>query len=297
MKAVKYTRYGSPEVLQVVEIEKPQPQSHELLVKVKSTTVTAADWRLRKADPFLARLFNGIFRPKRINILGFELSGIVEETGSAVTQFQTGDAIFAYCGLRFGAYAEFKCFKENDMIVKKPDAISFDEAAAIPVGGATALKMLRKIKPDSGQKLLIYGASGSVGTFTVQLAKYFGYHITGVCSGQNTELVKSLGSDIVVDYTLQDIISLDYRFDIIIDAVGKLPPAHLKKLLLPKGQFISVRGRYTIHQNDLDFLRELLENGQLKSVIDRKYSLENIKDAHRYAESWRKKGNVIITVS
>lgn len=297
MKAVKYYRYGSPEVLQVTETEKPKPQSNEILVRIKSTTVTAADWRLRKADPFLARLFNGLFRPKRVNILGFELSGIVEETGSGVSKFQKGDAIVAYCGLKFGAYAEFKCFSEDEIIVKKPAALSFDEAAAIPVGGATALKMLQKIKSVSGKKILVYGASGSVGTYSVQLAKHFGFHVTGVCSGQNSELVKSLGSDVVIDYTTQDIASTDNRFDAIIDAVGKLPLSNLKKLLLPKGQIVSVRGRYKIEQKDLNFLVQLAEKRILKPVIDRKYPLDKIIEAHHYAESWQKKGNVIISVS
>lgn len=297
MKAVKYYRYGTPEVLQVAETEKPNPGSNEILVRIKSTTVTAADWRLRKADPFLARLFNGLLRPKRVNILGFELSGIVEETGSAVTKFKKGDAIFAYCGLKFGACAEFKCFGEDELIVKKPDELSFDEAASIPVGGATALKMLQKIQSVPGKRILVYGASGSVGTYSVQLAKHFGFHVTAVCSGQNSELVKSLGSDIVIDYTSQDITSTDNRYDAIIDAVGKLPLSLLKKLLLPKGQIVSVRGRYKIEQNDLNFLGQLAEKGILKPVIDRKYPLDKIIDAHRYAETWRKKGNIIITVS
>ena len=296
MKAIVYTEYGSPDVLQLKEVSKPVPKENEVLVKIFSTTVTAGDWRLRKADPFVARLFNGLFRPKRVNILGFELAGVIEETGSKVESFKKGDSVFASCGLKFGAYAEYKCIPVNDLIALKPSNMTFDEAATVPIGGLTALGFIKKAGVTKGDKLLIYGASGSVGAFAVQLGKYFGANVTAVCSSANIDLVKSLGADIVIDYTTEDFTKIKNRFDIIFDAVGKTSKSACKNILKPEGKYVSVMGSPDKNPNDLLFLKDLIESGKLKTVIDRRYTLEQIREAHAYVENFHKKGNVVIKV-
>ncbi len=296
MKAIVYEKYGTADVLNLREIDKPIPKNDEVLIKTISTSVSAADWRLRKADPFLARIFNGLFKPKRVKILGFEISGIVEETGKNVTDFKKGDAVFAYCGLKFGGYAEYICLKETDIITHKPENMSFEEAGTTALGSLTALFFLRKANVSNSQKILIYGASGSVGTFAIQLAKYFGAEVTSVCSKKNINLVKSLGADYSIDYTTTAISSLQEKFDIIFDAVGKISNSDCRKIMSINGKFISVKSQSKPTKTDLHFIKELIESGKLISIIDRTYKLKDIRDAHRYVEQFRKSGNVAVLV-
>lgn len=296
MKAIVYEKYGTADVLNLTEIDKPIPKNDEILIKIISTSVSAADWRLRKANPFLVRIFNGLFKPKRVKILGFEISGIVEKTGKNVSGFKKGDAVFAYCGLKFGGYAEYLCLKETDIIEQKPENMSFEEAATTPLGSLTALYFLRKANVSKGQKILIYGASGSVGTFAIQLAKYFGAKVTSVCSQKNIDLVKSLGTDYSIDYTTTDITSLKEKFDVIFDAVGKISKSDFRKILSHNGRFVSVKSQSRPAQNDLHFIKMLIESENLISIIDKTYKLKDIREAHRYVEQFRKRGNVAVLV-
>lgn len=296
MKAIVYEKYGTADVLNLTEIDKPIPKNDEILIKIISTSVSAADWRLRKANPFLVRIFNGLFKPKRVKTLGFEISGIVEKTGKNVSGFKKGDAVFAYCGLKFGGYAEYLCLKETDIIEQKPENMSFEEAATTPLGSLTALYFLRKANVSNGQKILIYGASGSVGTFAIQLAKYFGAKVTSVCSQKNIDLVKSLGTDYSIDYTTTDITSLKEKFDVIFDAVGKISKSDFRKILSHNGRFVSVKSQSRPTQNDLHFIKMLIESENLISIIDKTYKLKDIREAHRYVERFRKRGNVAVLV-
>lgn len=297
MKAVVYERYGSPDVLELREVNKPIPKDNEVLVKIYATTVTAGDWRLRKADPFLARLFNGLFKPKRVKILGFEVSGVIEAVGKNVETFQRGDAVFASCGFRFGGYAEYTCLPVNDVIALKPSNMSFEQAAAVPIGGLTALRLLKQAEIKKGCHVLIYGASGSVGTFAVQIAKALDAKVTAVCSATNVNMVKQLGADEIIDYTKEDFTKTSSRFDIIVDAVGKTSKSVCKHLLKTGARYVSVTGSPKSNPGDLLFLKGLIESGNLVTVIDKRYTLEQIREAHAYVESFRKKGNVVINVS
>lgn len=296
MKAVVYKKYGSPDVLELTDIPKPSPQKNEVLIKIHATTVSAGDWRLRKADPFLARIFNGLFKPKRVQILGFELAGVVEEVGEKVTTLKKGDPVFASCGLRFGGYAEYTCLPENELIALKPSNISFEAAAAVPIGGLTALRLLKQAGIKAGDQVLIYGASGSVGTFAVQIARAFGAEVTAVCGTSNVDMVYQLGANRVIDYKKDDFTVTDRRFNIILDAVGKTSKAASKHLLKPGGTYVSVTGSPKTAPDDLIVLKELIEAGKLVPVIDRTYTLEQIREAHTYVESFRKKGNVVIKI-
>lgn len=307
MKAVVCTKYGAPEVLQLKELAKPAPKSDEVLIKIFASAVTASDcivrgFKIPRWHPMGLRMGIAIgFRKPRNPILGLVLAGEIESIGSSVTRFKKGDPVYAFTMLRFGAYAEYKCLPENGVIALKPPHLTYEEATTIPYGGMIALHFLKKGNIQSGHKVLIYGASGAIGTAAVQIAKYFGAEVTGVCSTMNLELVRSLGADHVIDYTKEDAVSSGKTYNLILDAVGKSKgstfKAQCKKALTPNGKYVSVDdGDPKLHSESLTFLNELIQAGKLKPVIDRCYPLEQIVEAHRYVDQGHKKGNVVITV-
>jgi len=323
MKAIIWTKYGSPDVLQLKEVEKPTPKENEVLIRVYATTVTAGDCEMRSLKlPFLLwiplRLYNGLRKPKRITILGQELAGKIESVGKNVKLFKRGDQVFAATDFSMGAYAGYICLPEEGVITKKPANISYEEAAAIPLGGLNALHFLRKGNIQSGQKVLINGAGGSIGTIAVQLAKYYEAEVTGVDSTGKLNMLRSIGADLVIDYTQEDFTKNDKTYDIIFDVVGKASFSGSIRSLTKKGIYLLgnpslsriFRGRWTsmisskkvisetasYKTEDLIFLKELFKAGEIKSVIDRRYPLEQVSEAHRYVETGQKKGNVVITV-
>jgi NADPH:quinone reductase-like Zn-dependent oxidoreductase len=310
--------------VRIEEVEKPVPKDNEVLVRVRATTVCAADWRLRKADPFFVRFIVGLRRPTKVRTLGMEFAGTVEAVGKAVTRFRAGDEVFGGTGFQFGAHAEYVCVAEGGTLAAKPRNMTFAEAAAVMFGGFSALHFLRKGKIEAGQKVLIYGASGSVGVFAVQLAKYFGAKVTAVCSTGNLALVKSLGADEVVDYTKEDFSQAGRVYDMVFDAVGKSGFARSLRCL-KRGRpyvrvgasggalailgstvasvFVSMTGAAKViggvaggTPEDQIFLKGLIEEGKLRTVIDRCYPLANIVEGHRLAEGGHKKGHVVIMV-
>lgn len=326
MKAIVWTKYGPPDGLQLQEVAKPAPKDNEVLIRIYATTITAGDLQLRGLKlPLVlrlpARLYLGLRRPTRIRILGQELAGEIEAVGKDVTRFREGDQVFAWTGLRLGAYAEYTCLPARGVLAIKPSTMSYEEAATLPVGGLEAAYFMRKGNIQSGQNVLINGAGGSIGTWAVQLAKYFGADVTGVDSTEKLDVLRSLGADHVIDYTREDFTKRGETYDVIFDVVGKAPFSRSVRALKQNGLFLlgnpplsaAVRGRWISRRTgkkviawaartasetteDINFLKELIEAGKIKAVIDRCYPLEQTAEAHRYADAGHKKGNVVITI-
>ena len=318
MKAVVHDSYGPPEVLRLEDVEKPVPEEDEVLVKVHATTVNRTDTAFRGAEPFVSRFFTGLRRPKW-RITGYELAGEVDAVGAAVTEFAVGDRVFGANVGRYGAHAEFVCVPESAPLAKMPSGVSFEEAAAICDGAILTLNALRPAGALTGKKLLVYGASGSMGTAGVQLGKYFGAHVTAVCDTKHLELVRSLGADEVVDYTQEDFTKNGETYDVVFDAVGKHSFRRCRRSLKPGGSYLPTDGFHNLilipltrlvgdkrvllaippryRKEDVRLLRRLLEDGSYRAVIDRSYPLEQVVEASRYVETGQKTGNVVLTVS
>ena len=320
MKAITYSQYGPPDVLRLTELAKPSPGPNEVLVRTHTTSVTSGDWRARSLDmppgfKLIARLMFGMTKPRQ-SVLGGEIAGVVERVGDEVSQFQVGDRVFAFTGSALGCYVECKCFPEDGLIVGMPDNLGFEEAAALSFGGTTALDFFRKANLQEGESVLINGASGGVGTAAVQIAKHLGATVTGVCSGANAALVESLGADRVIDYQSEDFAASGQKYDVIMDTVGTAPFSRSKPCLNESGRLLLVLGglsdmlrmpwvaatgtkRIVVgaaaeRRDDLLTLAQLAEAGRFKPVIDRRYAVDQIVEAHRYVDSGRKKGNVVV---
>lgn len=322
MKAVVYKKYGPPEVLQLIEVAKPTPRNHEILIKTHATTVTSADWRVRSLNVpvgfgFISRLVFGVSRPRQ-PILGTEIAGEIESVGKDVSKFKVGDQVFAFSDTGMGCHAEYKCMPEDGAVALKPPNLTCDEAAALSFGGTTALDFFRRGKLRSGERVLVNGASGAVGTAAIQLARHFGGDVTGVCSTANVEWVRSLGASHVIDYTKEDFTQNGETYDVIVDTAGTAPYSRSKASLREGGRLLLVLGglpdmlqipwvsmtssKKVIagpavgRAEDLRFLAKLAEAGEFKPVIDRRYPFEQIAEAHRYVDTGRKKGNVVISL-
>ncbi|MGM0582144.1 MAG: NAD(P)-dependent alcohol dehydrogenase [Bacteroidota bacterium] len=319
MKAIVYTKYGPPEVAKLMEVPKPKPKENEVLVKVYSSTVNRTDAGFRSANYFISRFFTGLLRPKN-QILGCEFSGVIEEVGQGVTKFIIGDKVFGFNDKSNGGHGEYLTIAETEAIASIPDGLGFDEAAALTEGSHYALVNIRAAKVKTGQKVLVYGATGAIGSAAVQLLKHFGAIVTAVCNTKNIELVKSLGADSIIDYQTQDFTKTEVKFDLIFDAVGKSSYGQCKPLLTEKGIYVSTelgkncenifyalttsfsKGKRllfpipTITEEDVKFLKELVQNGEFKPVIDRKYKMEEIVEAYKYVESGQKTGNVVLKI-
>jgi NADPH:quinone reductase-like Zn-dependent oxidoreductase len=324
MKAVIYEKYGPPEVVQLKEVEKPVPKDNEVLIKIFATTVNRTDCGFRKPEyPVIIRLINGLIKPKK-QILGSEIAGVVEEVGKDVKLFKKGDEVFGLTGNNFGAHAEYICVPEDGAVLTKPLNMNFEEAAAVCDGFMFAYNYIKEIKDPARKKILIYGASGSIGTAAVQLAKYFGLEVTAVCNTKNLEIVKSLGAEELIDYTKEDFTKINQYFDVVMDAVGKSSYFKCKKLLKPGGIYFSTDLGYLAQnpflalwtsifgkmpsgkkvlfpipkekKKDIQFFKQIIESGKYKAVIDRKYKLEEIVEAYKYVETEQKTGNVVITI-
>jgi len=321
MKAIVYKKYGSPKVLEPADVEKPTPKVNEVLIRVCATTVTSADCMMRRGDTFLSRILLGFSHPiKKYQILGTEFSGTIEAVGSTVKRFKAGDEVYGFRGFGTGCYAQYKCMNENASLVLKPLNMSYEEAASVVDGATTALFFLKeKASIQKRQKVLINGASGSIGTFAVQLAKYFGAEVTGVCSTKNVALVSSLGADYVVDYTKENFTKREIKYDIIFDTVGKSSFAHCREVLTSNGQYVvtvmtlkcifqsfltsfgtgkKVIFAMSVNKTEaLNFIRTLIEEDKLKTIIDKRFSLDELPEAHAYVEEGHKKGNIVIAVA
>jgi len=317
MKAIIYQKYGPPEVLQMAGIDKPAPKDNEVLIKIKATAVNSADCRLRRADPFFVRLIFGLLRPRK-KILGMGVAGVVEDIGKNVTRFQKGDRVFGSTELLMGTYAEYTSVPDDTPLALLPAGYSFEEAVAVPFGAHTALIFLKLAAIQPGHKVMIYGASGAVGTAAVQLARHFGAEVTAVCSSANTDLVRSLGADHVLDYTRVDFLTVTEKWDVIFETVNKIRVGTIARLVkkdgililgsalikeMLHGAWLSMTRRCKVIMGtnkptyaDMEILRQLMESGTIKPVIDRIYPLEQMIEAHRYVDSGRKKGNVVITI-
>lgn len=323
MRAIIYEKYGPPDVLRLREIDKPAPKPGEILIRIHATSVTSGDWRARSLNMppgfgLMGRLFFGVLGPRQA-ILGTELSGVVESIGEDVRTFKPGDQVFAFPGMAMGCYAEYRCIAEDGPVALKPPHLSHEEAAALSFGGINALLFLRRAKLRSGERVLVNGASGGVGTAVVQLARHFGADVTGVCSAANMDLVKSLGASRVLDYSTQDFTRQGDSYDIIVDTVGTAPYSRIRSSLKSEGRHLAIlagfgdllrapwvamtsskriiAGPASCSAEDLRFLAELAQNGRYRAVIDRRYALEDIVEAHRYLDTGHKKGNVIITLA
>lgn len=320
MNAVVTTAFGAADVLRLTAIERPTPQRHEVLVRIRATTVTSAECAMRRGEPWWGRPILGLRKPwKRLRVLGLEFAGEIAAVGGAVRRFRPGDQVYGFCGFGAGALAEYKCMAENGSLAHKPANLSYAEAAASVDGASTALFFLRdKGRLRAGQNVLINGASGSIGTYAVQLAGYFGAQATGVCSGANLDLVRSLGAAAVIDYTREDFTASGQAYDLIFDTVGKSSFRQCRRALTPRGAYLAtvigpailaqaawtalrggqrvITGMSVEKRAALEFLKPLLETGAIRPVIDRQYPLEQIAEAHRYVDTGRKKGNVVITV-
>ena len=320
MKAAVYKQYGTPEVVKLEEVDKPTPRSNEVLVEVYATTVNRTDCGFRSAEYFISRIFSGLIKPK-FRILGNEFAGVIEAVGKDVTLLNVGDKVFGYNDTKFGAHAEYMTIAETDAITTLPDGVTFEQAAPITEGAHYALCDIRAAKVKGGNNVMIYGASGAIGSAAVQLVKYFGAIVTAVCNTQNVEVVRSLGADQVIDYLTQDFTKTDQKFDLIFDAVGKSSFGKCKPLLKRNGTYISTElgknsenvflalltpilgGKKvlfplpTIKKEDVVFLKELVESGKYKPLVDRSYPLDKIVDAYKYVETRQKVGNVVITLT
>ncbi|TVR80080.1 MAG: NAD(P)-dependent alcohol dehydrogenase [Chitinophagaceae bacterium] len=319
MRAVVYEKYGPPEVAQLMEVPKPLPKDNEVLIQVYASTVNRTDAGFRSAEYFISRFWTGLFRPKN-KILGCEFAGIIEDIGKDVTTFKIGDKVFGFNDKTSGGHGEYLTIAETDAVTTMPENLSFDEAAALTEGSHYALVNIRAAKVEAGQNVLVYGATGAIGSSAVQLLKHFGANVTALCNTKNVELVKSLGADVVIDYQIQDFTQTENTFQFIFDAVGKSSFKQCKPLLAEKGIYISTElGKNgeniflalttpflskkkvlfpipSISKEDVNFLKELAEKGAFKPVIDRHYSLDQIVEAYRYVETGQKTGNVVIKV-
>jgi NADPH:quinone reductase-like Zn-dependent oxidoreductase len=320
MRASINTKYGPPEVVKIMEVDKPVPKDNEVLIKVHATTVNRTDCGFRSAEYFISRFYSGLFKPRN-KILGNEFAGEIEAVGKEVTLFKTGDRVFGYNDTRFGAHAGYMTMAENQPIATMPRNLTYEEAAPITEGGHYALCDIRAAKVKSGQKVLVNGASGGIGSAAVQLLKYFGTEVTAVCGTKNVDLIKSLGADVVIDYTKEDFTKINRKFDFVFDSVGKSSFGQCKPILNKNGIYISTElgknseniflalitpllgGKKvlfpvpTISKEDVLFFKELVETGKYKPVIDRKYKLEQIVEAYRFVETGQKTGNVVITMT